>query len=145
MGDFFKLERRAPRRERLRREERYEAAFDHAAGAGADSLLAAFGPLARGVLAVPPPEDAKFGTPGTARVDAYQEYCSAPVLSIASRSRPRSSICSRLSLDSTFALAHYKLSVAMHWEDTTSADSSEKFHALAAARLVPRFRRVSAR
>ena len=39
-----------------------------------DSLLTAFGPLARGVLAVPPPPDAKLGALGTTKIDAYQAY-----------------------------------------------------------------------
>src|SRR5437868_1331290 len=39
-----------------------------------DSLLTAFGPLARGVLDLPPPPDARLGAIGTTSVRAYQEY-----------------------------------------------------------------------
>src|SRR5262249_24081492 len=39
-----------------------------------------------------------------------------------------------LALDSLFALAHYKLAVAIHW-DVEQSDTTERAHALAAARL----------
>ena len=75
MGDFFRSGKGA----------RFVAnVFDVASGAKLrsavqqageqDSLLTAFTPLARSVLAVPPPSDASIGDLGTTRLDAYQEY-----------------------------------------------------------------------
>jgi tetratricopeptide (TPR) repeat protein len=100
----------------------------------ADSLLGAFSPLARGVLAVPPPVDAKLGALGTSRVDAYREY----LLGVTALNRfeltdAKQHLRQALVLDSTFALAHFKLAIAMHWDD--DPDTTERVHALAAARL----------
>lgn len=100
-----------------------------------DSLISAFGPLARGVLAVPPPPDAKLGATGTTSVDAYQEY----LLGVTALNRfeltdARQHLLKALSIDSTFALAHYKLSVALHW-GAARGDTNERSHAVAAARL----------
>ena len=100
-----------------------------------DSLLTAFGPLARGVLAVPPPPGATLGATGTTSVDAYREY----VLGVSALNRfelstARQYLLKALALDSTFGLAHFKLSVAIHWGDTRG-DTAERAHALTAARL----------
>src|SRR2546430_1265507 len=72
-----------------------------------DSLLTAFTPLARGVLAVPPPRDAKTGEIGTQSLDAYQAY----LLGVRAYNRfdlpeARRQFTRALTLDSTFALAH---------------------------------------
>jgi tetratricopeptide (TPR) repeat protein len=100
-----------------------------------DSLLTAFGPLARGVLAVPPPPDAKLGATGTAKLDAYQEYLlGATALNRFEITEATRHLEKALALDSTFALAHYKLSIAFHWGDDPDL-SSERAHAMAAARL----------
>ena len=108
-----------------------------------DSLLAAFGPLARAVLAVPPPSDASVGATGTTSADAYREYLAG----LASLNRfeladARRHLLAALKFDSTFALAHYKLSIAMHWTSPPTLDADrargtelERTHAAAAARL----------
>lgn len=99
-----------------------------------DSLLTAFSPLARAVLAVPLPADAKLGALGTTRVDAYREYLlGVGALNRFSLTDAKHHLEHALALDSTFALAHYKLSLAMHWDD--DPDTAEREHALAAARL----------
>ena len=108
-----------------------------------DSLLTAFGPLARAVLAVPPPSDATVGATGTTSADAYREYLDG----LASLNRfdladARRHLLTALKFDSTFALAHYKLSIAMHWAANATTDAErargselERLHAAAAARL----------
>jgi tetratricopeptide (TPR) repeat protein len=99
-----------------------------------DSLLGAFSPLARGVLAVPPPTDAKLGALGTSRVDAYREYLlGAAALNRFELTEAKQHLRQALALDSTFALAHFKIAIAMHWDD--DPDTTERAHALAAARL----------
>lgn len=98
-----------------------------------DSLLTAFGPIARGVLAVPPPAGARLGVPGTTRTDAYQEYLlGTTALNRFEITTATTHLRRALALDSSFALAHYKLAIAIHWD---GADTSEATHALAAARL----------
>lgn len=98
-----------------------------------DSVLSAFGPIARGVLALPAPTDAKLGATGTSRADAYQEYLlGSSALNRFEVTEARTHLERAIALDSGFALAHYKLAVAMHWND---GDTSEATHARAAARL----------
>ncbi|MDB4906150.1 MAG: protein kinase [Gemmatimonadetes bacterium] len=136
MGDFFKVGKGARLvanvfnvRSGARLRSITQQALD------ADSLLAAFGPLARGVLAVPPPGDASVGAIGTTSVDAYQEYLQGvTAFNQFELGGAKAHFRNALKLDSTFALAHYKLSVAIHW-DVDSADTTERVHALAAARL----------
>lgn len=102
-----------------------------------DSLLGAFGPLARGVLAVPPPSDAKLGDAGTLSLDAYQEY----LLGVKAMHRfdlgeSRKHLTRALSLDSSFALAHLELSFLLSWGDVSGGIGGEaKAHAMAAKRL----------
>lgn len=72
-----------------------------------DSLLSSFGQLARGVLAVSPPVDAKTGDVGTLSLDAYQAY----LLGVKAFNRfdlgeARKQLTVALKFDSTFALAH---------------------------------------
>ena len=99
-----------------------------------DSVLSAFGPIARGVLALPAPTDAKLGATGTSRVDAYQEYLlGSSALNRFEITEARTHLERAIALDSGFALAHYKLAVASHWSD--GVDTSEATHARAAARL----------
>ncbi len=136
MGDYFKLGRGA----------RIVAnVFDVKSGAKlrsattqvaeSDSLLSAFGPLARGVLAVPPPPDAAVGAMGTTRVDAYQEYLlGVTALNRFEITEAEKHLTRALALDSGFALAHYKLAVAIHW-NTSASDTTERSHAQSAARL----------
>jgi tetratricopeptide (TPR) repeat protein/TolB-like protein len=100
-----------------------------------DSLLTVFGPLARGVLAVPPPPDAKVGVTGTTRLDAYQEYLLGSVaLNRFELAAAMEHLRKALAIDSSFALAHYKLSIAVGWADDPDR-VAERAHAASAARL----------
>ena len=106
-----------------------------AQAADADSLLTAFGPLARAVLDVPPPPDAKIGSLGTSRLDAYQEYLlGAAALNRVEMLSAQAHLKRALALDSSFALAHWKLAVAYTWGSLgqVDADSLYRFHAAAA-------------
>jgi TolB-like protein len=102
-----------------------------------DSLLGAFGPLARGVLAVPPPSDAKLGDAGTLRLDAYQEYLlGAKAMHRFDLGESRKHLTRALSLDSAFALAHLELSFLLAWGDASGGLGGEaRAHAMAAKRL----------
>lgn len=100
-----------------------------------DSILSAFGPLARAVLAVPAPADARVGAVGTTSADAYREYGQG--LSALHRfelAEAHRRFLAAIARDSGFALAHYKLSVTMHWEESLGT-ASERAHAVAAWRL----------
>jgi TolB-like protein/tetratricopeptide (TPR) repeat protein len=102
--------------------------------ANQDSLLTAFGPLARGVLALPAPEGARLGITGTSNVGAYQEYLlGAAALNRFQLDEAARHLSTAVSLDATFALAHYRLSVvlAMDSGDAVAARN----HAAAAARF----------
>ena len=102
--------------------------------ANQDSLLTAFGPIARGVLALPPPTGAKLGATGTTSVEAYQAYLlGASALNRFELSDAVRYLRKSLAADSNFAMAHYKLSLAFHLD--TADGTAEAAHALAAARL----------
>ena len=104
--------------------------------ASADSILQVFGPLARSVLAVPPPPDAKLGSIGTTRTDAYQAYLlGVHALNRFDLTEATIDLKRALALDSTFALAHFKLSLAMAWVEVGGDSVEERFHAVAAARF----------
>ncbi len=136
MGDFFKIGNGA----------RFVAnVFDVRTGARVrsftqqateqDSLLTAFGPIARGVLAVPPPPDARTGDVGTLRLDAYQEY----LLGVTALNRFVLDEADRhfrkaLAIDSTFALAHVGLSSVLGWGEAALNGKESLKHALAAQR-----------
>ncbi len=100
-----------------------------------DSLLTIFGAMARAVLALPTPAGAKLGATGTTSVDAYQEYLlGTSALNRFELTTAKQHLLRALAIDSTFALAHYKISLAIHWADSVS-DVGEAVHANAAARL----------
>jgi tetratricopeptide (TPR) repeat protein len=135
MGDFIKLGTGA----RL-----VATVFDAKTGAkvrtvtrqasNADSLLTAFGPLARQVLAIPPPADAKTGDVGTQNLDAYREY----LLGVKALNRfdlveARKRLTRALEIDSTFALAHLQFANLSEWADLSGTAASQ--HARAAARF----------
>jgi Tfp pilus assembly protein PilF/TolB-like protein len=102
----------------------------------ADSLLTAFGPVARGVLAVPPPPDAKTSEVGTTSLDAYQAYLlGSKALFRYDLKEARAQLERALSLDSTFALAHLQYSLMLTWGEPVGAASLSRRHALAAQRL----------
>ena len=143
MGDFFKAGKGA----RL-----VANVFDVATGtklrsavqqaAEQDSLLTSFTPLARGVLAVPPPSDAAMGELGTTRLDAYQEYLIGVRLMNADMMlEARQHLERAIVLDSTFALAHFQLSYVLGWGDPQGPRNDALQHALTAARLGTRLPR----
>jgi len=100
----------------------------------ADSIMAAFGLLARGVLDVDPPAGTTSGAIGTNSVGAYKAYIAGVgflnrwILDSAHLGFARA-----LELDSAFALAHYKLSLVYGWESPNSGEGGR--HADAALRL----------
>jgi tetratricopeptide (TPR) repeat protein/TolB-like protein len=98
-----------------------------------DSLMAVFGRLARGILDVPPPPGAALGTTGTVSLQAYRSYLAGVrALSGWDLEGARSRFREALESDSTFALAHYKLSIVYGWIDPTIRD--RRAHAEAASR-----------
>ena len=100
-----------------------------------DSLLTAFSPLARNVLAVAPPADARMGDLGTHRLDAYRSYLlGEKSLNRFNLADAREHLTHALALDSSFALAHLAFSLMLEWDE--SADGTQAMaHALAAQRL----------
>jgi TolB-like protein len=99
-----------------------------------DSVMSLFGKLAQKVLNVAPPQGANVGALGTTRVDAYQEYIAGvDALNRFDLGEARRHMVKAIALDSTFALAHFKMSIIAGWE---SANSPERRpHAEAAARF----------
>lgn len=99
-----------------------------------DSVMSLFGKLAQRILNVAPPEGARLGAIGTTRTDAYQEYLAG--LSALHRfelSEAKRRLTRALALDSTFALAHYKMAVVIGWDDPN--DPAYARHAARAARF----------
>ncbi|HEV8198367.1 MAG TPA: hypothetical protein VGP87_17110 [Gemmatimonadales bacterium] len=102
--------------------------------ANPDSIMASFGLLARGVLNLEPPTGGASGGIGTASVGAYQAYISG--VSFLNRwilDSARTQFTRALELDSTFALAHYKLGLVFGWESPGNGEGLR--HALLAQRL----------
>lgn len=137
MGDFFRLGKGARIVANVfdvRSGRKLRSAVREAAEP--DSLLTAFSPLARGVLAVAPPPDAKTGDLGTSSIDAYQAYLlGVQALNRFHLEEARLQLTRALTLDSTFALAHLKLSLALSWGEQSLTSAEAKAHALAAQRL----------
>lgn len=85
--------------------------------ANADSIMGAFGQLARAVLNVAPPAGTSLGTIGTTSVGAYQAYLAGVgFLNRWLLDSAHSQFTKALALDSSFALAHYKLALVYGWE-----------------------------
>jgi tetratricopeptide (TPR) repeat protein len=83
----------------------------------ADSLMSVFGKLARGLLDVPPPSGAGVGSGGTASVAALQEYLAGvKALNNFDLAGAKPHFDRALQLDSTFAMAHYKYSIMLGWD-----------------------------
>jgi hypothetical protein len=100
----------------------------------ADSIMPAFGLLARGVLALEPPGGTALGAIGTTRLDAYQRYLDGVhALNAFDLPTAHASFDRALQLDSSFALAHYKLALVIGWESGAGAEHLR--HAQAASRL----------
>ena len=100
-----------------------------------DSLMAVFGRLAQGILNLSAPPGVDITNVGTSRVDAYQEYLAGTkALNRFDLAGAHPHFEQALKLDSTFALAHYKLGVVIGWE--SAADTlGRRAHAAAAERL----------
>lgn len=99
-----------------------------------DSLMAVFGRLARGILNVAPPAGTTVGTIGTSSLAAYQEYLAGvQALNAFDLAGARRHFTRALGLDSGFALAHYKMSVVVGWENPNSP--ARRQHAEAAGRF----------
>jgi TolB-like protein len=93
----------------------------------ADSLMPLFGKLARGILDVEPPEGANVGAIGTTRVDAYQEYLAGvQALNRFDATEARRRLERALQLDSTFALAHYKIAIATAYDGAGTIERMSK-------------------
>jgi len=99
-----------------------------------DSIMGVFGQLARAVLNVEPPTGTSLGTIGTTSVGAYQAYIAGVgylnrwILDSAHTQFDRA-----LALDSSFALAHYKLAVVYGWQSANDPEGPR--HAELATRL----------
>lgn len=99
-----------------------------------DSLMGLFTRLARGILNVEAAAGATLSAIGTTSLGAYQEY----VAGVAALNRwnldsAHVHFDGALRLDSTFALAHYKLSIVYGWESPNAPQRVS--HAEAASRL----------
>ena len=101
--------------------------------ATADSLMSLFGRLARGILNADAPTGAALGI-GTSRLDAYQAYLAGvQALNAFDITGAQPHFEEALRLDSTFALAHYKLSIVLGWSNSNAP--AHRAHAEAAQRL----------
>jgi len=99
-----------------------------------DSVMPMFGKLAQRLLNIPAPPGANVGVVGTTSIAAYQEYVQGmQALNLFDMQRARQHLEKALALDSTFALAHAKLSVLGGW--ISPNDPNNRVHAEAAARL----------
>jgi TolB-like protein len=99
-----------------------------------DSVFGQMGTIARGLLAMAPPPNAKTGDIGTTRVDAYQAY----LRGMQARNRMELEQAERafreaVSLDSTFALAQLALANVIGWTEEVTPDRQRA--ALAAQRF----------
>ena len=101
---------------------------------GTDSLTGTFGRLARSVLDVPPPAGSQLGALGTASIEAYREYLiGTTALSAFNIPEATQRLSHAIEIDSGFALAHYKLAIALGWRAPN--EPGIRVHAEAAARL----------
>jgi TolB-like protein/tetratricopeptide (TPR) repeat protein len=88
----------------------------------ADSLIPIFGKLARQLLAVPA-VDANVGSVGTKSVEAYKSYVSAnQALNRFDAPAAKKHLETALTLDSNFALAHYKWAIAAAYDQKAAAE-----------------------
>jgi len=99
-----------------------------------DSIIGAFGQLARGVLNVAPPAGTSLGTIGTTSVGAYQAYLAGVgFLNRWLLDSAHTQFARAITLDSSFALAHYKLALVYGWESPATPEGHR--HADQALRL----------
>jgi tetratricopeptide (TPR) repeat protein/TolB-like protein len=100
----------------------------------ADSLMGIFGALARGILNAEPPAGTSLGTVGTTSLDAYRFYVAGiGALNRVDLDSANYYFTRAIALDSAFALAHYKLSVVLGWQNP--GDPHRVQHAETANRL----------
>lgn len=100
----------------------------------ADSIMALFAKLSQKVLNIAPPAGSSDGIVGTNNIAAYQAYAQGmQAMNGFEMSAARALFARALELDSTFALAHAKLSVLVGW--ISPNDPAGRAHAEAAARL----------
>jgi tetratricopeptide (TPR) repeat protein len=100
----------------------------------ADSLMSVFGRLARAILNAEPPAGTSLGTVGTTSLDAYRLYVAGiGALNRVDLDSANHYFTRAVAADSTFALAHYKLSVVLGWQNP--GDPHRVQHAEAANRL----------
>jgi tetratricopeptide (TPR) repeat protein/TolB-like protein len=100
----------------------------------ADSLMGIFGALARGILNAEPPAGTSLGTVGTTSLDAYRFYVAGiGALNRVDLDSADYYFTRAVAADSTFALAHYKLSVVLGWQNP--GDPHRVQHAETANRL----------
>jgi tetratricopeptide (TPR) repeat protein len=100
----------------------------------ADSILVAFGRLARGILQAEPPPGAGVGDIGTTSLEAYRAYVAGvSALNRVDLDSARIHFARAIEHDSTFALAHYKQSVVFGW--ISPGDPRRVSHAERANRL----------
>lgn len=100
-----------------------------------DSIMATVGRLARAILNAPA-AGRDVGTIGTARLDAYQEYLAGvQALNAFNLGDAIPRFERALSLDSTFALAHYKLASTLRLSGTAFSGIASSAHAASAQRL----------
>jgi TolB-like protein len=87
----------------------------------ADSILPAFGKLAREILAVEGAASVS-GTAGTSSVEAYKEYVAGnKALGTFDATGAKKHYEAALAIDSTFALAHYKWAIAASYDEKAAA------------------------
>ena len=99
-----------------------------------DSVMPMFGKLAEKVLNIAAPQGASVNVVGTTNMGAYKEYAEGmQSLNLFDIPKAREHLERALQIDSTFALAHAKLSVLGGW--VTPNDPANRVHAEAAARL----------
>lgn len=99
-----------------------------------DSVMPLFGKLAQKILDLAPPQGAQVGALGTTRVDAYQEYVAGvEAMNKFDLTEARARLRDAIRLDSTFALAHFKMSTLIGWVDPN--DAGRRSHAEIAARF----------
>lgn len=85
-----------------------------------DSLLPLFARIASGLLGLALPEGGT-GSVGTTRADAYQEYLAGvAALNRFDVAEARKHLDRALALDSTFALAHYRLAIASIYDEAAA-------------------------
>jgi len=99
-----------------------------------DSLISRFGVLAQDILNVGSASGVNAGAIGTKSTAAYREYLAGvQALNRFDLKGAKPHFLEALKLDSTFALAHYKLAVLVGWDN--AADNSKLEHAQLAARF----------